>query len=273
MDFDFTQLFLYIPGIVIFLVGGSAIRKDRRMKRLGACTEATVVNCPHVVKKDKQGNEVYNYYNVVVEYPDPRGGAERQTIKAPSEYAMGQQVKLFKDGDKYTLVEDEEQPLFTAWPTALGGALMILLALFQNQGREMLAMTMLALLLVGAGAVLLYRYFGLKKQGLVKIEAEITGVFTRQLSKGTKILRDSKFTYYPIVRYELDGKENIRMCKINDSREKAFPVGDTLTLYYDPKNKRVLEKGVKVSTAVWGGVLLAVGLLAAVSLIAEVLVG
>ncbi|MCD7838246.1 MAG: DUF3592 domain-containing protein, partial [Clostridiales bacterium] len=79
-------------------------------------------------------------------------------------------------------------------------------------------------------------------------------------------------TYYPIVRYELDGKENIRMCKINASREKAFPVGDTLTLYYDPKNKRVLEKGVKVSTAVWGGVLLAVGLLAAVSLIAEVLV-
>lgn len=272
MEFDFTQLFLYIPGVVIFLVGSNGIRQDRRMKRLGACAEATVVNCPHVVKTDKQGNEVYNYYNVVVEYPSARGGAERQTVKAPSEYAVGQQVKLFKDGDKYTLVEDEEESWFTSWPTALGGALMILLALFQNQGREMLAVTTLTVLLVGAGAVLLYRYFGLKNRGLVKIEAEIIDLFTRQLSKGTKILRDSKYTYYPIVRYELDGKENIRMCKINASREKAFPVGDTMTLYYDPKNKRVLEHSAKVSVAIVGGVLLAVGLLAAVSLLVELIV-
>ncbi|MCD8190670.1 MAG: DUF3592 domain-containing protein [Clostridiales bacterium] len=272
MDFDITQLFLYVPGVVIFLVGSNGIRRDRRMKRLGACTEATVVNCPHVVKKDKRGNEIYNYYNVVVEYPGPRGGPERQTVKAPSEYAVGQQVKLFKDGDKFTLVEDEEESWFSAWPTALGGALMILLALFQNQGREMLAMTCLAALLVGAGAVLLWRYFGLKNRGLVKIEAEITDIFTRQLSKGSKILKDSKYTYYPIVRYELDGRENIRMCKINASRENAFPVGDTLTLYYDPKNKRVLEQSAKVSTAIVGGVLLAVGLLAAVSLLAELIV-
>lgn len=64
----FTQLFLYVPGVIIFLVGTGMIRTDMALRRLGACVEASVVSCNHVIKKDRKDREVYNYYSVVVDF-------------------------------------------------------------------------------------------------------------------------------------------------------------------------------------------------------------
>lgn len=268
--FDFSQLFLYVPGAIIFLVGSSSVRVERRMKKLGACTEATVVSCNHVLKKDRKGREVYNYYNVVVEYFNGQN-MERETVKEPNEYSVGQQVKLYRDQAKgeSTLVQQENESLFGPWPTTIGGALLILLALLENQGKEISAMITLVVVLAGAGAILLRYYYQMKSRNLEKVEAEITGVFTRQISKETKILRGSKFTYYPIVKYILNGKENIRRCNINSSQERDFKVGEHMTLYYDPKRHLVIEQHAKKSVLIWGVVLLAVGLLAGASILAQ----
>jgi hypothetical protein len=261
------QLFLYIPGIVIFLIGSNAIRIQHRIKRLGACTESSVVSCTHVVKKDKQERTVMNYYNVVVEYPE--GGRQtRKTVRSPNEYSVGQQVKLFRnDRGEYTLLQEENQSCFGPWPTAIGGALLILMALMQNKDNELGAMACLAIVLAGAGAILIHTYTTLKKRDLEPLDGEIIDVFKRQISKETKILRDSKFTYYPIVSYLLDGKKNIRRCSINSSREQDFKVGDRLTLYFDRSKGQVLEQHAKLSFLIWGVALLAVGLLAGVSMI------
>lgn len=240
------------------------------MKKLGACTEATVVNCTHVLKKDKKGREVYNYYNVVVEYFDGQN-LDRKTVREPNEYSVGQQVKLYwdKNKDEGTLVQEENESLFGPWPTTIGGALLIILALLENQGKEIPAMTTLAVVLAGAGALLLHYFYQMKKRNLQEVEAEITEVFSRQISKETKILRGSKFTYYPIVKYTLNGKENIRRCNINSSQQKDFKVGDHMTLYYDPKKHLVIEQHAKKSVLIWGVVLLAIGLLAGISILAQ----
>lgn len=270
MDFEFSQLFLYVPGVIIFLIGTGGLRRDRQMRRLGACTETSVVSCSHVLKKDKKGRDVFNYYNVVVEYPTDRGPV-RETVKSPTEYSVGQQVKLFRDGDRLTLVQQEDRSLFGSWSTSIGGALLVLLALFENRGQEMLAMTMLTIVLVGAGIILLRSYFQLRRRGLTEIPAEIIDVYSRQISKGTKILKDSKFTYYPVVSYELEGKKNIRRCNVNSSRKKDFEVGEKMSLYYDPKTRQVLERRDKLSVAIWGGALLGIGVLAGLSLLAAII--
>lgn len=268
---DFTQLFLYIPGIIIFLIGSGRVRTWIGMKRLGAFAETTVLSSTHVVKQDRQGREVYNYYNVVVEYVDEKTGRTvKKTVKAPTDFSVGQQVKLIFSGNRKgepVLVEHEDESLFSPWATMIGGALMILLALFQNMGRQIPAMCMLVSLLIGAGACLLWRYFSLKGRGLQPVQATIQEIWSRQISKETKIVRGSKFAYYPIVTYELNGRENTRRCNANASGEKTYKVGDKFQLYYDPKRRIVVEQGASLSILVWGIILTALGAVTLLSMI------
>lgn len=265
---DFTQLFLYIPGVIIFLVGTGMIRTEMALRRLGACVEASVASCNHVIKKDRKDREVYNYFSVVVDFFNGQN-MDRLTVKSPTEYSAGQQVMLFrKKGQEPKLISMEDESLFGGWGTAIGGALMILLALFENKGQEVYAMICLALILLGAGGILLYQYLTLKSRSLRPIEATITEVFSRQISKETKILKADKFTYYPVVTYTIDGKKSFRRCNINSSGEKTFKVGETITLYYDPKKRVVIEKSAKLSLLIWAVGLLAVGVLSGISIIA-----
>lgn len=268
---DFTQFFLYIPGIIFFLIGSGRARTWLGMKRLGAFAETTVISAEHIIKKDRQGREIFNYFSTVVEYLDARTGRMvRKTVKCPSEFSPGQQVKLIFKGNRKgepVLVEHEDESLFGPWATMIGGALMILLALFQNLGQQVQAMCTLVSLLLGAGGCLLYRYFSLKGRNLQPIEAVVKEVYKRQISKETKIVRASKFAYYPIVTFQLNGRENLRRCNVNSSGEKSYKPGDKLQLYYDPKRRIVVEQGARVSILVWGIALLVLGTVALLSMI------
>ena len=271
---DFSQLLLYVPGIVLFLVGSGQVREWLRMRRSGLCADAGVISCRHVVKKDRKDRETYNYYDVTVEYDNPRTGhRERLAVKSPTEYAPGQRVRMYqgRGSDRPVLAEYRAEFLFHPWVTMVGGALLILLALEQNRGREIPAMICLALIFTGAGANLTADYFLLKRRGLQPIHAEITDIYTRQISRETKILKGARYTYYPIVRYELDGRENIRRCNINSSGPNTFKVGDRMTLYYDPQSRTVLEKHARVGVAAVGICLVCIGLLAGASILSVVL--
>jgi hypothetical protein len=91
---DFSQLFLYIPGIIIFLIGSGGVRTWLGMKRLGAFAETTVISSQHVIKKDRQDREVFNYYNTVVEYVDAKTGRTvRKTVKARNRSPCGNPVR------------------------------------------------------------------------------------------------------------------------------------------------------------------------------------
>lgn len=48
---EFSKLLLYIPGIVIFLVGSGRVRDWLALHKKGAVTGGTVTECKHVVKK------------------------------------------------------------------------------------------------------------------------------------------------------------------------------------------------------------------------------
>ena len=102
---------------------------------------------------------------------------------------------------------------------------------------------------------------------MVPVQAEITGTYTRQLSKNSKILKADRFTYYPIVKYEIDGTKNIRRCLVNSSNEKTFKKGETLTLYYEPATGAVREKNANPLILAVGIVFFLVGALAGLSIL------
>ena len=162
-----SQLFLYLPGILIFLAGSGQARSWLRRRKPGAGTVAEVVSCNHVVKRDKQEREIYNYYNVTAQFTDPATShTVRRSFKSPVEYAIGQQVRVYKEDGKEILTEKEEEGLFHPLALMVGGALLILLALFENKGQEVRAMICLAAVLAGAGVCLLWRFISLKKKNL-----------------------------------------------------------------------------------------------------------
>lgn len=271
---DISQLLMYIPGIILFLVGSGQVRRWMKKRRADAWIDAEVLSCKHVVKKDKKDREIYNYYDVTVEYQNPQTKhQERLAVKSPTEYAPAQQVKMYKEkgGDRPILEECKDEFLFHPWVTMIGGALLIILALEENRGREVQAMLCLSLILIGAGANLIADYVSLKRRKLQVIDAEITGIYTRQISKETKILKGAKYTYYPIVRYERNGRENIRRCNINSGGQNTFKKGDSMKLYYDPQSKAVLEKGARAGAAAAGAVLMLLGVLTGASILSVIL--
>ena len=270
---EFSKLFMYIPGIVIFLVGSGQVQQGGGLLGKSGSVPGTVVSCDHVVRKDRKDRDVYNYYNVLVEFVNPVSGRrERQAVKSPTEYAASQEVRLLGAGTQQLRIGGVEgDALFPPIAQMIGGALLILLAFFQNDGQERRAMLCLTLILLGAGALLIYRYVRLRGRNLQELDAEIVEIYSRQLARETKILVGSKYTYYPVVRYTLNGKENLRRCAVNSSGEKSFKVGEHMKLYYDPERGTVTEAHAQIGVLIAGVVLLACGLAAAAGLIAALL--
>ena len=171
--------------------------------------------------------------------------------------------------NKYYLREEAE--IFHPLVMMFGGALLILLTLFENKKREVEAMICLTIILIGAGISIIWNYFSLKNRNLKTINAEIIEIFTRQLSKETKIWKASKFTYYPIVKYEIDGREYTRQCKINSSGKNTFRIGDKMNLYYDASAKIILEKHAHIGLLISGTIIFIVGALAGLSIFSVIL--
>ena len=70
----------------------------------------------------------------------------------------------------------------------------------KKQGKEVPAAICLAAIFLLSGGNLIGNYIVLKKKNLKRVCGEIIQVYERQISKETKILKGSKYTYYPIVK-------------------------------------------------------------------------
>ena len=270
---DFQQLFLYIPGIVIFLVGSGRTRGWIRGLRGTDSADGFGTACEHVVKKDAKDRDVYNFYNVSVEYIDKESHhTVRQSFKSTSEYALSQPVRVVRESSgKTSVTEKVDEEIFHPLTMMVVGAALILLALWQNQGKQELAMAALAATFLISGAALIINYVKLRKKNLTVLEATITDVYKRQISKETKIIRGNRFTYYPVVRYEAGGRECIRRCLINSSGEKTFKIGDTMKLYLEPATGAVREKCARPGVLAAGIVLAALGLVVGLSILSVLL--
>lgn len=266
---DFSRYFMYIPGVIIFLLGSGQFRNWLSTVRQGAIS-GRILRCDHVIKKDNKGRDTFNYYNTLVEYTNPgTGHKEQHAIKTPTEYSVGQQITISRSasGRDITIMDAADDPVFHPFLVMVGGALMIVLVLFQNQGREVYAMCCLSLLLLGAGLGMIYHYISGSKRKLKPIEATIIDIYSRQLSRSTKIIRGDKFTYYPVVRYTIGNTENTLRCHVNSDRESGFKIGDTITLYYDEETSMVTEQRTKRSILVGGVILALLGIAAGLSIL------
>jgi len=267
---DFSQYLMFIPGIIIFLVESGQVREYRRRARFGATREAEVKFTKHVTRSDKYDRQVFDYYETTVESDDPKSGKKtRSIIKSPVEYPLGQKVLLYFDpsGGDPVLTNGINEWVFHPWLGMVGGALLILLALFQIQGKEIPAMACLSLILIGAGAGLIGNYVFLKKKNLKAVDAEITDIYERQVSKPGRFSGGAKYTYYPIVKYDLNGTSMIRRCNVNSSRKESFRLGDIVPLYYSESEGDMREHKANPALLIVGIISAVLGILAGVGIL------
>ena len=96
---EFSKLLLYIPGIVIFLVGSSRVKEFLQLHKKGAVTGGTVTECRRVVQKDKKDRTTYDYYNVTAQYRNPvTGRKDNATVRSAVEFLPGQAVTMYLGG-------------------------------------------------------------------------------------------------------------------------------------------------------------------------------
>ena len=118
---SFSELLMYLPGAVVFLVGSGQTRSWIRQLRGTEKTDGVVTSCEHVVKKDKKDRDVYNYFDVTVSYQNTETGKnEKEVFKSPTEYALKQPVKVYRGSDgKMIITEKVDEEIFH--PLAMPG--------------------------------------------------------------------------------------------------------------------------------------------------------
>lgn len=68
---------------------------------------------------------------------------------------------------------------------------------------------------------------------------ELTETFVRM---GIDELSVSPTFIYPLIQYNLNGKERTFLSSYNSSRESTYKKDSTVTLYYDPETQELIEK-------------------------------
>lgn len=267
---DLSALILYIPGIIIFLVGTGEIRKYNKMRRPDSHRSGEIKYCKHIVEKDEQEREVFNFYELQVDSVNPQTGKkEHFTINSPTEYNAHQNVKLYFDDvtGKPSLLTDIDERVFNPWVTSICGALLILLAYYQNKGEQIPAMICLAAIMVASGISLIVNFVSLKMKKLELVEGVVKDIYERQIAKKGRFTGSAKFTYYPIVEYSLEGLESKRRCNVNSSRKESFKVGEPFKLYWSPTENGIRERCANTVFLVGGILLTVAGILAGASIV------
>lgn len=247
------SFFLIVIGAVIFVVGTTALKKQIRNKMGKLLKDAKIISLNHVTKKDDEGYLIQNYYDIKVEFED-KGKKIQKTLKCVDQYEKGDTVKIIKDverGGQYRVYGNDKAPVFGPWILILCGILVICMPFVQLKlGDGYMSMLLAAfLILIGLGLIL--AYVKAKSRDLEEIPAEISDILKWQSGEKKKWTNPS-ISYYPILKYTLDGKEKIMRSRYNSSSTASYKVGKQLTLYRDKNTGDILERNARKSMLIIG---------------------
>lgn len=247
------SVFLVVIGAVIFVVGTTALRKQIRIKMGKLLKEAKIINISHVTKKDDEGYLIQNYYDIKVEFED-KGKTLQKTLKCIDQYEKGDTVKIIKDierGGQYRVYGNDKAPVFGPWILILCGILVICMPFVQLKFGDGYMSMLLAIFLMLIGLGLVLAYIKAKSRDLEEITAEIADILKWQSGQKKKWTNPS-ISYYPIIKYKLNGKEKIMRSRYNSSSVASYKVGKQLVLYKDKNTGDILERGARKSMLIIG---------------------
>lgn len=247
------MVFLIVIGAAVLVTGTTSLRRRIRMKRYGSVKEGKILRSKHIEKRDNDGYLIQNYYEVMAEYTDS-GHKVKKTLKSVDEYREGDEVKVFADperGGQIRILGIDKTPVFGPFILMGAGILIIVLPFVQKQFGEQYISAILALLLLLVGTALIASYIRDRKKETEEVPAVIAEILKWQPSEKKKWSSPSA-SYYPILKFTLDGRERTMRSRYNSSTASSYKKGKQITLYRDRDTGDILERGPKKSMAATG---------------------
>lgn len=248
------MVFLVVIGAVILVAGTTGLKRQIRLKKAGVIGAGKVLRAKHIQKRDEENYLIQNYYELHVEYSKD-GRRKIVDINSIDQYCPGDQIHLTEDADRKKKIKvsgEEREAVFSHWALIICGILITSIPFVWNQLGEKYVSGILSALLLFSGANLIVAYFKAKFRKTKKIEAEIDDVLKWQPGTKKKWYSPAA-SYYPIIKYKIEGEERKMRSRYNSSTESFFKKGKKVLLYRDKGTGKLLERGARKSMLIGGG--------------------
>lgn len=238
-NMNIQMIFIVLIGVAVFVMGTSNIRACLRLRRKDAVITGKVLSSRLVEKRNSQGKLIQHYYELTLSCRE-NNKTSQQKLNSTREYEKNDEIRLIRNSGKLTPLNTGAVSAGMGFIIAIEGMLLAVFpVVYQNRGEKQ-GYIVLALLFLVGGFIALAGYLGKKKKNLTEISGEITDILCYQTEE--KKLSKSVESYYPLIRYEVDGKERLLLSSYNSSRETTYKKGAEITLYYDSDTQEIFEK-------------------------------
>ncbi len=238
-NINIQMIFIVLIGAAVFVLGTSNMRACLRIRRKGTVIAGKVLSSRLIEKRNPEGKLVQHYYELILSCREDNKKLQ-QKLNSTREYKKGDEIKLIRNSGKLTPLNTEAVSAGMGFAIAIEGMLVAVFPIvYQNVGEKQGSLVLIFLFLIG-GFITLFSYLAKKKRNLDEIAGKIIDVLCYQTEE--KKFSKSVESYYPLIQYELNGKERILLSNYNSSRESTYKKGAEVALYYDSDTQEIVEK-------------------------------
>lgn len=236
---NIQMIFIVLIGVVVFVLGTSNIRMYLRLKRKNAMVTGKVTSSKLVEKRNSQGKLIQHYYELTLSCHE-NNETTQQKLNSTREYEKNDEIKLIRNAGRLTPLNTSAVSAGMGFMIAIAGMLLAVFpVVYQNMGEKQGNLILSLLFMVG-GFIVFAGYFEKKRKDFIEISGEIIDVLYYKTEE--KKFSKSVESYYPLIRYELEGKERTLLSSYNSSREATYKKGTAVTLYYNPNTQEMEER-------------------------------
>ena len=207
-----------------------------------------------IEKRNPEGKLIQHYYELTLSCREDNKTSQ-QKLNSTREYEKSDEIKLIRNSGKLTPLNTGAVSAGMGFAIAIEGMLLAVFPIvYQNVGEKQGSLALIFLFLIG-GFITFFSYFVKKKRNLEEISGKIKDVLCYQTEE--KKFSKSVESYYPLIQYELNGKERILLSSYNSSRESTYKKGAEVALYYDSDTQEIVEKKdnprmIALAVVLWG---------------------
>lgn len=240
------NIFLIVIGAAIFVVGTTGLRRQIRIKLGNFIKQARIIDVNHITKKDDEGFLIQNYYDLKVEFEED-GKKQQKIVKSIDQYKKGSTIKVIKDNERgFRAYSDDKTPVFAPFILIVAGILIILMPFAHMYLGESYMSMLLAFLIMLVGIGLIIAYIKANSRQLEPLEAQIVDVLKWQSVQKKKWV-NATFSYYPIIKYDLNNEQRFMRSRYNSNTPASYKVGKKFIIYKDINTGDIVEKGARKS--------------------------
>lgn len=239
---------IVLMGAAVFVLGTSNLRSCLRMKRPGAVITGRVTRKELVEKRDSENRLIQHYYDLTLQCRE-NGKTFNHKLKSTEEYDKDDEIRLIRNGSKLTPVNRKAVSAPAAAAIAAAGMLLAVFPVVWQSAGEKEGSAVLTVLLLLAGGICMASFLRERGRSLRELRGEIQDVLYYRTGENKKLVKPSE-SYYPLIKYTLDGKEKVFLSSYNSSLKTAYKKGAAVKLFYDEETGNIVEKKTSPALAV-----------------------